>query len=124
MTSIGTGIAAGVANATSAARTQTANQSGREAQRADHAQQTDKLTLTQLHDAGAARDTDQDLPDQQAPGYEDLYHGEAQPQDDNSNDQIHDADAPTSSETGIPLPPSYGPGAKDHPLFHALDIKA
>lgn len=126
MSTIGTGIAAGVANATTAARTQTANQSGREAQRADHAGQTDKLTITQLHDASAARDTDEDLPDQQAPGYEDLYHGEgkAEEEDPNANDQIHDADAPASSESGIPLAPSYGPGAKDHPLFHMLDVKA
>lgn len=123
MSIIGTGIAAGVANAGTTARTQSANQSGKDAQRADSAQQTDKFTLTQLHDAGAARDTDQDLPDQQAPGYEDLYQdGQAQPEEESINDQIHDADAPASSTTDVPLQPSYGPS--DAPLFHAIDLKA
>ena len=126
MSIIGTGIAAAVANTGQAARTQAAHQSGRDAQRADHANQTDKLTLTQLHGAGAARDAGEDLPDQQAPGYEQLYDGQSQDQDDaeNTNDLIHDADAPVASHTGIPLQPTYGPGAHDYPLFHALDVKA
>ena len=73
---------------------------------------------------GATRDADQDLPDQQAPGYENLYgKGDAQSEDpDNANDSIHQADAPTESETDILLPPSYAPS--QHPLFHALDVKA
>lgn len=123
MSIIGTGIAAGVANAGNTARQQTANSSGRDAQRADHAQQTDKFTLSQLHDAGATRDTDSDMPDQQAPGYEDLYQGD-KPDDDqaNPNDQIHDADAPQSSPTELPLQPSYGPS--EAPLFHAINLKA
>lgn len=125
MSIIGTGIAAGVANAGQTARTQTAASSGRDAQRADSQQQTDKLTLSQLHDAGAARDTDQDLPDQQAPGYEDLYQGDAEASEEaNPNDQIHDQDAPPSSPTNLPLHPTYGPAGKDHPLFHAINLKA
>ena len=124
MSIIGTGIAAGVANAGTTARAQAATQSGRDAQRADSANQTDKLTLSQLHDAGATRDTDQDLPDHQAPGYEQLYRGDAEQQEPNPNDQIHDSDAPQSSPTHLPLQPTYGPAAKDHPLFHALDVKA
>ena len=127
MSIIGTGIAAGVANAGQTARTQTATSSGRDAQRADSQQQTDKLTLSQLHDAGAARDTDQDLPDQQAPGYEDLYEGEAEASEEeqnNPNDQIHDQDAPPSSPTNLPLQPTYGPAGKEHPLFHAINLKA
>ncbi len=127
MSIIGTGIAAGVANAGTTSRTQAANQSGRDAQRADSQQQTDKLTLTQLHDAGAARDTDQDLPDGQAPGYEQLYEGDAEADENqasNSNDQIHDQDAPADSPTHLPLP-TYGPrGKEEHPLFHNLDVKA
>ena len=126
MSTIGTGIAAGVANTGQAARTQAATQSGREAQRASSAEQTDKVTLTQLHDAGAARDTDEDLPDGQAPGYEDVY-GDAQGEDeqDNLNDQIHDQDAPPSSPTNLSPQPIYGPaGQEDLPLFHELDIKA
>lgn len=132
MSIIGTGIAAGVANTGQAARQQTTSESGKDAQRAGAAQQTDKFKITQLHGAGATRDADQEMPDHAAPGYEDLYpenheHPDEQDQPDgpaNRNDQIHDADAPGSTPTGIPLPPSYGPHAKDYPLFHALNVKA
>lgn len=124
MSIIGTGIAAGVANTGSTARTQAATQSGRDAQRADSASRTDKLTISQLHDASATRDADEDMPDGQAPGYEDLYEGDAEQDEENTNDQIHEDDAPQSSPTNLPLPPSYDPSAKDHPLFHTLNIKA
>jgi hypothetical protein len=124
MSIIGTGIAAGVANTGSTARTQAATQSGRDAQRADSASQTDKLTISQLHDASATRDADEDMPDGQAPGYEDLYEGDAEQEEENANDQIHEEDAPQSSSTNLPLPPSYDPSGKDHPLFHTLNVKA
>lgn len=126
MSTIGTGIAAAVANTGQTARTLSASQSGQDAQRAGASAQTDKLTITQLHDASATRDADQDMPDQQAPGYEDLYDGDGEPPEDhNPNDEIHDADAPASSPTGISAQPTYGPGyTADHPLFHALDVKA
>jgi len=124
MSIIGTGIAAGVANTGQTARQQTATSSGKDAQRADHASQTDKF-VSQLHEASATRDADEDLPDGQAPGYDDLYgEAEAQEENENPNDQIHDADAPDSSPTDVPLQPTYGPNAKDHPLFHAIDLKA
>jgi|GEM_PF-2262677 len=125
MSIIGTGIAAGVANTANAARQQAAAGSSRDAQRADSAQQTDKFTLTQLHDASATRDADEDMPDQQAPGYENLYRRPAQPQaedEESFNDAIHDADAPAASTTDIPLAASYGP--TQLPLFHALNLKA
>jgi len=124
MSIIGTGIAAGVANTGSTARTQTTSQSGREARRADGANQTDKLTISQLHDASATRDADEDMPDGQAPGYEDLYQGDAQRDDETTNDQIHDHDAPQSSPTDLPLPSSYDPDGKEFPLFHKLNVKA
>lgn len=125
MSTIGTGIAAGVANTGNTARTQAATQSSRDAQRADSASQTDKLTLSQLHGASATRDADEDMPDGQAPGYEELYEGDAEPEEEtNPNDQIHDGDAPLSSPTHLPLQPTYDPSAKDHPLFHAIDLKA
>lgn len=131
MSSIGTGIAAGVANTANTARTQAATSSGRDAQRASSANQTDKLTITQLHDASATRDADEEMPDQQAPGYENLYNeDDPDAQDnnqgdeaDNPNDQIHHADAPATSPTDLPLKPSYAPGS-DTPLFHALNLKA
>lgn len=126
MSIIGTGIAAGVANAGTTSRTQAANQSGKNAQRAGGQQQTDKLTLSQLHDAGATRDTDQDLPDGQAPGYEQLHEDDAQATEDqsNPNDQIHNQDAPLSSPTHLPIQTTYAPHGKEHPLFHNLDVKA
>lgn len=124
MSIIGTGIAAGVANTGQTAKQATASSSGRDAQRADGQQQTDKLTLSQLHGAGATRDTDQDLPDGQAPGYEELYRGDAEQEEETPNDQIHEQDAPASSATDLPLAPTYDRNGKDHPLFHALDIKA
>ena len=125
MSIIGIGIVVGVVNTGQTAKQQASTSSGREASRADSAHQTDKFTLTQLHDAGATRDADQEMPDQQAPGYENLYgKGSAENADeqDNANDQIHDADAPAGSETDILLPPSYAPS--QHPLFHAIDLKA
>ena len=130
MSTIGTGIAAAVANTGQTAKQQTAINSGRDAQRADHAKQTDKF-VSQLHEATATRDADEEMPDSQAPGYEEIYEGDAQADGktqgdaDNSNDQIHGNDAPQSSKTNVPLLPSYGPHAKEHyPLFHAIDLKA
>lgn len=126
MSIIGTGIAAGVANTGQTARTQAANQSGRDAQRADSAHQTDKLTISQLHGASATRDADQEMPDQQAPGYEQLYRGDAEHEEEqpNPNDQIHASDAPHSSQTHLPLQSTYDPAAQELPLFHTLDVKA
>lgn len=127
MSTIGTGIAAGVANTANQARQATQQRSGAEAQRAAAAKQTDKLTLSQLHDAGATRDTDQDMPDQQAPGYEDLYgqgDGERPAEDGAADtlDLIHHSDAPACSPTGIALGPTYGPDLERAPLFHQLDV--
>lgn len=123
MSIIGTGIAAGVANTGQTAKQANATSSGRDAQRADSAKQTDKLNISQLHGASATRDADQDLPDGQAPGYDQLYRGDAE-NEETPNDLIHDQDAPASSSTDVPLAPSYGPDGKDHPLFHAIDLKA
>ncbi len=137
MSVIGTGIAAGVANTTQTAR-QSANQrDGEAAQRADNARHTDRVTIAQLHGAGATRDSDEDMPDQQAPGYENLYgqgDGESQHHEEDADTQpegdvvdlIHRADAPACSPTGLPLSPTYGPRAYAHraPLFHRLDVTA
>lgn len=130
MSIIGTGIAAGVANTGQTARQQAAINSGRDAQRADSAQQTDKFTISQLHDASATRDADEDMPDGQAPGYEDIYdeddkpQGDADEQPDNPNDQIHHHDAPAANRLHGVLQPSYDPDAKSAPLFHAINLKA
>ncbi|MFK7789948.1 MAG: hypothetical protein AB8C95_10730, partial [Phycisphaeraceae bacterium] len=114
MSTIGTGIAAGVANAGNTARAQVATGNSRDAQRADSSKQTDKIIISQMQGASATRDADQDLPEGQTPGYEELYEGEAEQQEDDSanpNDQIHDGDAPLSSATNLPLQPTYGPSA-------------
>lgn len=127
MSTIGTGIAAGVANAGNTARTQTAANSSQDAQRADSAKRTDKIKISQLEGATATRDADQDLPDGQAPGYDDLYHDDAEKKKhdlENPNDKIHHSDAPLSSLTNLPLPATYDPAADKLPLFHKLDVKA
>ena len=129
MSVIGTGIAAGVANTANQARKSAQQRGGEDAQRAAAAKQTDKLTVSQLHDAGATRDADQEMPDQQAPGYEDLYdqnEGDGEPPGEeaavDSLDLIHQFDAPAYSPTGLPLGPTYGPDLERAPLFHQLDV--
>ena len=137
MSIIGTGIAAAVANTANQAQQSGRADSARSAAQSERAGQTDKLTLSQLHGAGAARDTDQDMPDQQAPGYEDLYgqgegeNKEPDPEEEqdptpNTADQIHLADAPVTSPTGIPLQITYrmhqGIEAQA-PLFRQIDVK-
>lgn len=137
MSVIGTGIAAGVANTTQTARQSAAQRDGAAAQRSDSARHSDQVTISQLHGASATRDSDEDMPDQQAPGYENLYgQGEGdgeqqQPEEDGREetegdtiDLIHEADAPACSPTGVPLSPTYGPRANAHraPLFHQLDV--
>lgn len=137
MSVIGTGIAAGVANTTQSAKQQVQQRAGADAQSANNANNSDKVKLSQLHGAAATRDADQDMPDQQAPGYEDLY-GEGdgeQSQDETATetpapgdaiDLIHRSDAPACSPTGLPLGPTYGPRPHDGraPLFSQLDVKA
>jgi len=126
MSTIGTGIAASVANTANQAK-QVSDRGGRtDAQRSDSAKQTDKLTLTQLHDAGATRDTDQEMPDHQALGYQHLLHGEGEgeseePGQDEAEsegalEQIHAADAPTRS------PLTYGPDS-EAPILRSLDLR-
>ena len=126
MSILGTGIAAAVANTGQQAKQATAARSGREAQRDHGTRQTEAFTMSQLHDAGPARDADEEMPDQQAPGYEDVYtkdDGHGEPTSEDPLDQIHEADAPLSMPTGISGPLTYGPGS-DTPLFHALDLTA
>lgn len=144
MSIIGTGIAAGVANTAHQAQQTGRADSARSAAQSERAGQTDKLTLTQLHGTGATRDTDQDLPDSQTPGYDNLYdqgdgeHPEKQEDQESqadqdkeapeltAADQIHLADAPVTSPTGIPLQPTY---RQPHgleaqvPLFRQIDVQ-
>lgn len=135
MSVMGTGIAAGVANTTQQAKQAVQQRAGSDAQGASNASRSDKVKVSQLHGAAATRDSDQDMPDQAPPGYEDLYgegdgdtptQGESQPADDgDAVDLIHRADAPVCSPTGLSLSPTYGPNglhAARAPLFHQLDV--
>ncbi|MEM9415575.1 MAG: hypothetical protein AAGA29_08880 [Planctomycetota bacterium] len=138
MSVIGTGIAAGVANTAQQAKQAVQQRAGEQAQRADSASQSDKVKLSQLHGAAATRDSDQDLPDQPPPGYEDLYgQGDGELSQDDALvadsppptdvvDLIHRADAPACSPTGLPLGAGYGPMKAEGPdatLFNHVDVK-
>lgn len=131
MSIIGTGIAAGVANTANQAQQSARADHARSAAQSERASQADKLMLSQLHDASAARDTDQELPDQQAPGYENLYAGDAEADEQEqgsgtAQDDIHFADAPVSSPTGLPIRATYGPHQgieSESPLFRCIDVK-
>ncbi|XAM00862.1 hypothetical protein OT109_05635 [Phycisphaeraceae bacterium D3-23] len=138
MSTIGTGIAAGVANTTQQAKQAVQQRSAEQAQRADSEKSADKVKISQLQGAAATRDADQDMPDQAPPGYEDLYgHGDAEPpQDETAQDEakttsdvvdlIHRSDAPACSPTGLPLGAAYGPVQlkdSDATLFNHVDVK-
>ncbi|MEM1353947.1 MAG: hypothetical protein AAGC44_09140 [Planctomycetota bacterium] len=127
MSIIGTGIAAGVANTANQAQQAGRADNARSAAQAERSAQTDKLTLTQLHGTGSARDTDEDLPDQQAPGYEDLYQegdGEERPAQPAPPEQPYDGDAPNEedqaqSSAKIDIPPRL-----TYTKHHGLEAQA
>ncbi|MEM8738995.1 MAG: hypothetical protein AAGG38_11045 [Planctomycetota bacterium] len=127
MSSIGTGVAASVAqvaqNAQQSARAKDKARAGQDRVARDGADHFDQ----QLQSTTQADDPDAQLPDHQAPGYEQLY--------------LHDRDGqPLAPPRPLPgdTPPSaglsepnltgfvtYGPSAAPaHPLYQHLDIKA
>ena len=126
MSTIGTGIAAAVANTANQARQVNANSGGSDARRAHSAKQTDLLTLSQLHDAGAARDTDQELPDHQALGYQQLLYdqGDGDPEcGDDGGGESADAQSRIARADAPDLTPlTYGPGS-DTPISRSLDLR-
>lgn len=117
MSSIGTGIATGVA-----AVAQTAQQTARakdKARSTSHrvADANRDEFVERLQSAAAAGDPDAELPDHQAPGYEQLY--------------LHDGDGEPIAFQSAPAPElhpepeAYGPTpAPIHPLYQHLDIQA
>lgn len=146
MSIIGTGIAAAVANTANQAQQSGRAANARSAAQSERSAQSDKLIISQLHGTGATRDTDQDMPDPQAPGYEDLYgegdgeaqqhpgdeqeHAEEKSREDSESqtaqDKIHLADAPVTSPTGLPITIPYRTkqGLESRsPLFHELDVQ-
>ena len=124
MSSIGTGIATSVASVSQTAQ-QTAR--ARDKSRADvqRTAQNDTDRFEQrLHAAGEANDPDAELPDRQAPGYEQLYleDGDGEPlgppETPEAPDGPPEAAAPSAALT-------YGPAAgPEHPLYQHLDIQA
>ena len=122
MSSIGTGVATSVAQvAQNAQQSAKARDKARtDGDRAAHAHAT--LAVARLQAPGAATDADAELPDRQAPGYEQLYftdpHGQplAPPLlDAASLPPGHDP-----SETIL----TYGPHAEPtYPLYQHLDIR-
>ncbi|MEM9883565.1 MAG: hypothetical protein AAF800_11665 [Planctomycetota bacterium] len=116
MSSIGTGVAAGVAsvahNAQQSAKARDAARSAAERLRREAAD----TFVQRLQSAGQADDPDAELPDRQAPGYEQLYLRDidGQPLGDPSREV---ADTPYAN---LPVPPPP-PG---HPLYEHLDVVA
>ncbi|MEM7626001.1 MAG: hypothetical protein AAF333_10265 [Planctomycetota bacterium] len=118
MSSIGTGIATSVASVA-----QTAQQTARARdKRSGDAQRTAQEVADRfeqrLHAAGEANDPDAELPDHQAPGYEQLYlqDGDGEPLSEPA-----DPSAPVPVVYGPAAPP---PSAPEHPLYQHLDIQA
>lgn len=117
MSSIGTGTSVGTSVASVAHNAQQAAR-GRDKARGDiqrTAQEvTDRFEL-QAQAAGEASDPDAELPDHQAPGYEQLYgeDGDAQPAPDVASEASPATDKATATDP---------PGAD--PLYQHLDVKA
>ena len=123
MSSIGTGVAASVAQVT-----QNAQQSAKAADKArgdtrraaqTHAQQH----VARLRAPGAALDPDAELPDRQAPGYEQLYFTgpDGQPLPD---PHLHDGQTHHPDAEAHPHIIAYGPHAEPtYPLYQHLDVR-
>jgi hypothetical protein len=125
MSSIGTGVAASVAQVAHNAQ-QTAK--ARDKSRADvqRAVQDDADRFEhRLHAAGQADDPDAELPDREAPGYEQLYLQDGDGQPLGPPDVPQDAIAPPPIGIGLipPAPPEV-PGPPAFPLYQHLDIQA
>lgn len=127
MSSIGTGIATSVAqvahNASRAARSQ--DKKSGDAARAT-AQEQDTF-IQRLYAAGQTSDPDAELPDRQAPGYEQLYlqDGDGEPLADASTPGEPDHEPP---QEPLLLPPDallYNARSRpEAPLYQHLDIQA
>ena len=123
MSSIGTGVATSVAQVA-----QNAQQAGkaRDKARADvhrTAQQAQLQRVARLRAPGAALDPDAELPDRQAPGYEQLYFtapdGQPLPDPHDPDDPPHAAEA-SAHDHMI----TYGPHAEPtFPLYQHLDVR-
>ncbi|MEM1108528.1 MAG: hypothetical protein AAGH99_07545 [Planctomycetota bacterium] len=118
MSSIGTGIATGVA-----AVAQTAQQTARAQDKVRSTNQrvardTADAFVERLQSAGQADDPDAELPDRQAAGYEQLYL------QDGDGESLAPPPPEITQETqdaAAAVPPPVAPG---HPLYQHLDIKA
>lgn len=115
MSSIGTGIATGVA-----AVAQTAQQNARAKDSAHSttqrvAKDSADLFVERLQSANQADDPDAELPDHQAPGYEQLYF------QDGNGEPISPL-IPPLSDAALP-PEDSAPRLPSHPLYQHLDVR-
>ncbi len=104
MSTIGTGIAAGVAQTAQNAQQVGRAQDSRRGEAARRAQDQAELFEERVYAPEQTEDSDGELPDRQAPGYERLY-GPPAPAD------------PPAEEPADPSPP-------EAPLYQHLDIEA
>jgi len=111
MSSIGTGIAAGVAQ--TAQQSQSVSRSA-DKRRAEAARQQEETNdrVDQLLKAGETADADAELPDHQSAGYEQLYDEHGRPTGDG-----HEQDAEASPDSGADED-------DDRPLYDHVDVKA
>jgi len=99
--SIGTGIAAGVANATQQAA-HVADRRDKQARETQRERDVERVRFDEKYAATAdAADTDEELPDHQAAGYERLYNRRGQVSDEAGDENPSDADAPPTRHIDI-----------------------
>ena len=117
MSSIGTGIAMSVASVAHNARKagESCDKQRTDAGRA--AQRDGDQFLHKLEAAASAEDPDAELPDRQAPGYEQLYLL------DSDGEPLGDPGPPPSAEL-YEAHPDGTVGHADHPLYRHLDVTA
>jgi len=115
MSVIGTGIAASVAQTAQNAQQVGRAQIKQKAETARLAQSEADRFDERTHATGQTEDSDQELPDRQAPGYEQLYL-----QQDHVPDHV-----PSQPQLPMKAEDDVGPAAPDNqaPLYRHLDIQ-
>jgi len=118
MSSIGTGIATGVA-----AVAQTAQQTARAQDKTRGtdqrvAQDSADTFVERLQSANQADDPGAELPDRQAAGYEQLYF------QDGDGEPLAPSPQTPPAETTMPDAPYTTAPTPDHPLYQHLDVQA
>lgn len=136
MSSIGTGVATSVASVSQTAQqTARARDKGRADVQRTAREEADRFDH-KLQAAGEASDPDAELPDREAPGYEQLYlqDGDGDPLAESASPTEPDAAATDAAALPALDPGVYGPhpapgtpapgNLPGHPLYQHLDIQA